>query len=270
MREFQAGPWAVRVAKSHILRSKCEESLEQGCPRDARNKCNVCRFEQDLELPSLPEMVFPESCLRLEHVVSGVVLEFLALDALRPVNAKEDLLKVAAAEEWSRQRVEGLKKVKESVQPFDWTYTTDYKGSLSHQKEEAIEVVETEERIDYEKLRDQEKIAFYDEVILFEDELADHGAAVFSVKIRVMASGFFILSRFFLRVDGVLVRLNDTRIYHQAGSDHLLREFSSKDAKLEELKVSPAVLTDPNKLNNLLPIRQFLVHRINLPSPTSS
>lgn len=92
--------------------------------------------------------------------------------------------------------------------------------------------METEERIDYEKLRDQEKIAFYDEVILFEDELADHGAAVFSVKIvsghtpfqttkqpsplqRVMASGFFILSRFFLRVDGVLVRLNDTRIYHQ-------------------------------------------------------
>lgn len=29
-----------------------------------------------------------------------------------------------------------------------------------------------------------------------------------------MASGFFILLRFFLRVDGVIVRLNDTRIYH--------------------------------------------------------
>ena len=43
--------------------------------------------------------------------------------------------------------------------------------------------METEERIDYEKLKDQERIAFYDEVILFEDELADNGAAVFSVKI---------------------------------------------------------------------------------------
>jgi len=32
---------------------------------------------------------------------------------------------------------------------------------------------------------------------------------------RVMATGFFILMRFFLRVDGVLVRLNDTRVYHQ-------------------------------------------------------
>ena len=42
---------------------------------------------------------------------------------------------------------------------------------------------ETDERIDYEKLKKQERIAFYDEVILFEDELADNGVAVFSVKI---------------------------------------------------------------------------------------
>ena len=30
-----------------------------------------------------------------------------------------------------------------------------------------------------------------------------------------MASGFFLLMRFFLRVDGVLVRINDTRLYLQ-------------------------------------------------------
>ena len=33
-----------------------------------------------------------------------------------------------------------------------------------------------------------------------------------------MASGFFVLSRFFLRVDGVLVRLNESRFYHQVSS----------------------------------------------------
>ena len=33
-----------------------------------------------------------------------------------------------------------------------------------------------------------------------------------------MASGFFVLLRFFLRVDGVLVRMNDTRIYHQVST----------------------------------------------------
>lgn len=30
-----------------------------------------------------------------------------------------------------------------------------------------------------------------------------------------MASGFLVLMRFFLRVDGVLVRINDTRLYLQ-------------------------------------------------------
>ena len=28
-------------------------------------------------------------------------------------------------------RTEGLQKVKDTIQPFDWTYTTDYKGTLS-------------------------------------------------------------------------------------------------------------------------------------------
>ena len=60
------------------------------------------RFDQELDLP-LPEMVFPESCLKVEHTC-GVSLQFLTLDALRLVNSQEDPLKVAAAEEWERQR----------------------------------------------------------------------------------------------------------------------------------------------------------------------
>ena len=63
--------------------------------------------------------------------------------------------------------------------------------------------------------------------------------------------------RFFLRVDGVIVRLNDTRIYHQvsslhycsstdcshvfvslqAGTDFLTREICSKEARIPDLKV---------------------------------
>ena len=44
-------------------------------------------------------------------------------------------------------------------------------------------MVQTGDRINYEQLKQQEKIYFYDEVILFEDELADNGTAVLSVKI---------------------------------------------------------------------------------------
>ena len=41
--EFEAGPWRVLVTKSHILRSKCERGLDEGCSRDDEDKCNVCR-----------------------------------------------------------------------------------------------------------------------------------------------------------------------------------------------------------------------------------
>jgi len=65
------------------------------------NCVHVCRFARELALPALPEMVFPNNSLCLEHE-AGCMLEFTALDALRRVDALHDTLKVAVAEEWSR------------------------------------------------------------------------------------------------------------------------------------------------------------------------
>lgn len=42
---------------------------------------------------------------------------------------------------------------------------------------------DTTEGIDYSRLKQQEKIYFYDDVILYEDELADNGTALLNVKI---------------------------------------------------------------------------------------
>ena len=46
------------------------------------------------------------------------------------------------------------------------------------------------------KLKTQERIYFYDEVILYEDELADNGTAVLSVKIvsSLLNSIMYIIS----------------------------------------------------------------------------
>ena len=59
----------------------------------------------------------------------------------------------------------------------------------------------------------------------------------------MMTSGFLVLQRFFLRVDGVLVRINDTRFYHAAQTDHLLREYTSKEAKIKDLRVCADIIT---------------------------
>lgn len=45
-----------------------------------------------------------------------------------------------------------------------------------------------------------------------------------------MPTCFLVLQRFFLRVDDVLFRLNDTRLYHEFGNDYFVREYTSKEA----------------------------------------
>lgn len=65
------------------------------------------------------------------------------------------------------------------MQPFDWTFSTDYKGSLG----DGWVVEPTDLRIDLEKLKQKERILFYHELSLFEDELHDNGIATLSVKI---------------------------------------------------------------------------------------
>ena len=94
---------------------------------------------------------------------------------------------------------------------------------------EGENVVErVQERIPMELLTQPDPILYYDDVILFEDELADNGSAVMSMKLRVMPSCFFALQRFFLRVDDVLFRVIEIRLFHQFGRDYLLREYQEK------------------------------------------
>lgn len=54
---------------------------------------------------------------------------------------------------------------------------------------------------------------------------------------RAMPSGFFALHRFYLRVDDVLVRINDTRVYYERGNNYVLREYTCRESKAQDLKV---------------------------------
>lgn len=51
-----------------------------------------------------------------------------------------------------------------------------------------------------------------------------------------MPHGFFILQRFFLRVDNVLFRIFDTRVYHAFGSNEIIRETKGRQASYEDIK----------------------------------
>lgn len=239
--------WKIGYTKSHILKSVCTN--EQGqCAQEDANCCELCLYNYALNLPHLPDMVFHKNVLVASHE-NGARIEFNPMDALKRVRYdREDVVKVACSEEWKESRPKDY--TTEKVKPFDWTFTTDYQGSISNIKHEP-----TDKKIDLMKLMRREQILFYQDLTLFEDELHDHGISSCSVKIRVMPSGFYILLRNFVRVDGVQIKINDTRYHFEPNNDYVLKEFTAKSAKIEQLKhVPPALFTSPQEISDMLSV----------------
>ena len=171
------------------------------------------------------------------------------------------------AKEWKDSRAD-QEFIDKLIHPFDWTFTTSYKGSLissGADDELKLKVEPSAERINLEKLRVQETICFFDELTLFEDELSDHGIASLNLKIRVMPSSFYILQRFFLRVDNVVVRVYDTRIHHETDKDYMIREYTEREGLVKDLTCQPKVLTEPNEVVNYLDMKSLTVDKLVFP-----
>lgn len=66
------------------------------------------RYSRELELSSLPEMVFPDNKVTLQNTATGVGIEFNALDALKMVDSTKETLSVAASKEWLALRSVGV------------------------------------------------------------------------------------------------------------------------------------------------------------------
>ena len=91
-----------------------------------------------------------------------------------------------------------IRKEKPSNRQYDWTYQTSYKGSIRGEKSVKSDPGAL---CDLENLKKRETIGWYRDIRLYDDELDDNGAVSLGVKIRVMPSCFFILVRYYLRVD---------------------------------------------------------------------
>jgi type 2A phosphatase activator TIP41 len=108
-----------------------------------------------------------------------------------------------------------------AARDYDWTYSCTWPGGDGGDVNQWQKGADpNRDRIPVERLGPPttpgaipEPILFYDDVMLFEDELGDNGSSMLSVKVRVMPSGFLVLQRFFLRVDNVVFRIFDTRMY---------------------------------------------------------
>ncbi|KAI2787766.1 TIP41-like protein [Penicillium oxalicum] len=217
-----------------------------------------------------PEMIFGDNHVTIEHQKSGWGIDFNAFDALDRVDKTgQSMLQVAHSKEWQQSREKTHEGIKEVVKPFDWSYSTDYKGTLSLN---APPFEPTEKPIPVELLKRPDPILFFDEVVLYEDELADNGIAMLSCKIRVMPGRLLLLSRFFMRLDNVLIRLRDTRVYVDFETREVIREYQAKECEYEKVRQIlaatrddiPALMRDPNRLSEILPIVEKSSERVVL------
>ncbi|RWS29682.1 TIP41-like protein [Leptotrombidium deliense] len=259
---FTHKQWNFISRKSHILQSICATDCQQN---DKEEKCLFCSFQSSLELPNFPDMTFAKNLLRIEHG-RGFGFEFTCLSALKAVEKCEDPLKVEVSEAWMEARNE-CRFARLIKKPYNWTYSTLYPGDLfANENNETFTVEKSIERIDLDKLRQKEEIIFYDDINLFEDELGDNGVAKCSVKIRVMKERFLVLLRYFLRVDNVIVKINDTRYYHEFGSNYLLREQTTREANLKTAQIPAHALLDPVELCNYIPLSKLYNEKLTFSS----
>ncbi|KAE9447114.1 hypothetical protein C3L33_20971, partial [Rhododendron williamsianum] len=251
--------------------------------RPILNTRQLQEWEQKLESSHFPEMIFGDSSLVLKHMNSGTKIHFNTFDAL--TGWKQEALppvEVPAAAIW-KYKSESFQQV---ILDYDYTFTTPYCGSETEEinaelgREATSEKgncslcwEECKEEIDLASLALKEPILFYDEVILYEDELGDNGVSLLTVKVRVMPSSWFVLLRFWLRVDGVLMRLRDTRmhcVFGKSTNPVILRESCWREATIQALSAKgypsdSAAYNDPSIIFQRLPIIMRKTQKLKLP-----
>ncbi|KAL8732031.1 MAG: hypothetical protein Q9166_002983 [cf. Caloplaca sp. 2 TL-2023] len=223
-----------------------------------------------------PEMIFGDNLASIEHVKSEWKIEFNAQDALDRVDKTgNSMLQVAHSKEWQSSREKKHEGITEVVKPFDWSYSTDFKGT--EQSNSAL-LEPSNRAIPLELLKRPDPIIFFDEVMLYEDEMADNGITLLSCKLRVMPARLLLLCRFFLRLDGVMLRIRDTRVYIEFETGEVIREYTAREDKYEVVRQklamqgrdAPAQLRDPNNIVELLPVVNRSLERVMLNSRSFS
>jgi len=203
------------------------------------------------------------------------------------------LIKLPAAERWS-ERLRRLAEQHDHVDAetpredaSDWTFSTTYRGTVTRSRAHAADAVastgevaevparDDSARVDYDLLRRRDPILWHEEVTLFESELDDNGVASLTARVRVMPTAWFVLMRFWLRVDGVLVRLYDTRLFYEFGAPAVVVEYCMREDTFEALEArgmprAPTAYLDPAPIAERLRLVAKFHETVQVPSAAST
>jgi type 2A phosphatase activator TIP41 len=223
------GKWSISSSSSRIGNEGEMDRMEAAVQAKAGSVTRV----------ALPEIVFTSAHVSLE-VLSSAEMRFTAQDALeewaechRHLNNCSygdtpykgvSVIKSIDAKIWEEKFSDNMKHITNSFEiekcstefHYDWTFSSPFSGNFYTIASNApMDWIESEESgIDMQMLLDQSQpILYFDDVNLYEDDMHDNGYVSLRCKLRVMPTCVYILLTLFVRVDHVLIRVKETRIF---------------------------------------------------------
>ena len=204
--------------------------------------------ENGLYISHLPEIFYGFNRLFLLNESQNFCYEFnpLQMLSLTNNNVRQKLLKEKEIYYIPIQAKSKYSKTDDTKNEMDWSFSSPYMGHITsinncimnkyYPKINETKKFRTEKsNMTFPEIK-VENVLNYNQVQFFEDELGDIGLSEGKIGFGVMDQCFLGLMRCYLRVDNMLVRNIDTKIYHKFGEKYIIRNFSLKEKTYDELK----------------------------------
>ena len=204
--------------------------------------------ENGLYISHLPEIFYGFNRLFLINESQNFCYEFnpLQMLSLTNNNVRQKLLKEKEIYYIPTQAKSQYSKTDDTKNEMDWSFSSPYMGHITsinncimnkyYPKINETKKFRTEKsNMIFPEIK-VENVLNYNQVQFFEDELGDIGLSEGKIGFGVMDQCFLGLMRCYLRVDNMLVRNIDTKIYHKFGEKYIIRNFSVKEKTYDELK----------------------------------
>lgn len=203
--------------------------------------------ENKLHINHLPEIFYGFNRLFLINKSKNFCYEFNPLQMLSLANytQRKKLLKEKEIYYIPNQAKSQYSKTDDTKNEEDWSFSSPYMGHITsinnspmskyYQEIKETKVFKKEKtNLKYPETK-VENVLNYNQIHFFEDELGDIGFSEGKIGFGVMNECFLGLMRCYLRVDNMVVRNIDTKIYHKFGDNYIIRNFLVKEKTYDEL-----------------------------------
>ena len=218
----------------------------------------LCRNKEEnkLYISHLPEIFYGFNRLFLVNKNKNFAYEFNPLQMLSLTNnvIRKKWMKEKEIYYIPNQAKSQYTRVEEGISEVDWSFSSPYMGHITPIFKSDINMFYPEMKESKKFEIKASKISFpetkidnmlnYNQIHFFEDELGDIGFSEGKIGFGVMEDCFLGLMRSYLRVDNMVVRNIDTKIYHKFGEKYIIRHFSVKEKNYDDLLSSGFNITN--------------------------